>query len=663
MKPKFIMLAVLLFLVYSSFATAVLYIDNTTWDSMTAEGWTTYSGTPTYASQDYRDTTTSGVFIYQNFSMPHDEDWIIFAKMYLDTTSTGAYTFIKFDDSADNDWGSPSIDASVEFDAKDDNIVIFDEGATTTCAYGYAKGNGAYYNIEIRINNTGNGGIEVYIDDGLECTDVLTGGIANTSNNIVVRAIQTNTGYRSWWDNFAIAYDVATPSPTLTINTDMVNGTKNYNADNLTIGYNGTFSNIDTDLFNCTLYNVSTVLNTSLEVNLSQNQFFYLDTTDTDGTFKFNIHCEQTGIVNDTTTNYTYFIDSINPYLQSTVVNNSVYTVGDVLSYSWNCTDSNIFATNETIRDSNNVVVYNRFAENLTGTTYSNSTSYSLLVQGNFSIFFECWDSHTATKIRPINWVIRNSTTLIVGEDLQIWDSDLKFYNNKGNLVTYLALSEAEDKYKIKFTWETDSIYHTLKINYSSSLIPVFRKWRGHFVWDYQRGLDIEGENVKNVEITKEDGYYLIEIELYKSSDELETQSIFDLNYATLGYTVFVISETAISNQFLEDINQTLTDLNNTMLEVRGDSTMLWLIIMVALFFILGIAVKNPLWWNISGIGLLLMGFNAIQLNQTRETLFNFGLSIVFWTFGLLIMALAVFLFIRNRIAQKRNEALEFYNI
>lgn len=454
-------------------------------------------------------------------------------------------------------------------------------------------------------------------------------------------------------------------TPTITIKAGLSNNTINYNTPSLAVSYNFTIGVDNTaNTTNCTLLVNSAINDTQLDRNISTNYNFNISLIDEIiDNMSIEIQCNNFE-VNGSSGIYYYSIDTVNPIISSTEINTTQYVVGDILSYTYNCSDVNLFALNDSIFNPNNVVVSNRFTENITTTTIENSTSYTFTSAGNYTTVKTCFDSHTGKKVNPLNWKVYNNYTLLLADDLYIWDDDLKTKNHFNNTITYLYLSDNQEKYKFKLTWDSTSTYHTLKINTSSVLIPVTnRGYKGHFVYNYQRAIDFEENNIKDVIITLNDGYYLLEIYLYNASDEIETESVYDLNVVTQVRYYTVISEVAESNQILTDINKTLSNLNNTLLESRGDSSMLWLSVLVALFFIVGIVLRNTVIWNLSGMFLLVMGFNAVQLAQTNDNLFNYGISILFWIFGLVIMFTGTTIYIISRVRKKNKAIDDFYTI
>lgn len=81
-------------------------------------------------------------------------------------------------------------------------------------------------------------------------------------------------------------------SPTLTVNTNLINNTENFNDNPFNINYNGTLSGGAEDyLYNCELIINDTIELVHTSVNLSNNNQFSYDTTDQDGNMSIYISC------------------------------------------------------------------------------------------------------------------------------------------------------------------------------------------------------------------------------------------------------------------------------------------------------------------------------------------------------------------------------------
>lgn len=177
---------------------------------------------------------------------------------------------------------------------------------------------------------------------------------------------------------------------TLTINSDLVNNTMLF-AENLTINYNGTFTNTN-DLFNCTLLVNSAVNQTSNNVNLSQQQSFFLDFGMREEQITLGLSCLNEDI-SATDDGYKYNVDSFLPRIMTSFVNNSQFTLvlSPTLTLDINFTNDNLQNYTINILNQSDSILENIFG-NVAGlnlTFAENKTSRSVATYdgpGNYSI-------------------------------------------------------------------------------------------------------------------------------------------------------------------------------------------------------------------------------------------------------------------------------------
>lgn len=204
--------------------------------------------------------------------------------------------------------------------------------------------------------------------------------------------------------------------------------------------------------------------------------------------------------------------------------------------------DNNLYAVNYSLRKSTGALMWRYSKQSLSGTThiYDFRRNINNESAGTYYLRLEAWDDHTAPnpttpKVDLYPGLIRIDDEI----DLFGWGDTLKGGVNKNN-KPYTEFWLADDRYKFKVTWKTDSKYHSLIINSSGGL--EFRSdssYLCHFVhFDKKRWIDFQGKNIKTCQVTPLQGNaYLMEFELYQSSDEVEFESIGDLNLKNVTYT------------------------------------------------------------------------------------------------------------------------------
>lgn len=436
----------------------------------------------------------------------------------------------------------------------------------------------------------------------------------------------------------------------ITLITDLVNNTINFNDQNLEINYNFTVSEFNAfDIANCSLIFNGTIDETQVDRNDSTDYLFNVSLVDIESNLTFEVNCTNPEI-STTSGIFNYRVDNINPIILTDFANTTTFQVFDSLVLRVNFTDVNLFAYNITFTDlSTQTVTENIFTENLTITFADNVTSRVVTDIGVFSIDLNVWDSHTSKTVRELGHEKKP-----YGYQL---DNDIDII---GNITDMLFLLDT-DRYKFKIKFGEDKRNHeiTLKTTHTMTYIPKETGgYIGHFVYlPLNRWIDFECKNVDKLTVnTISSSEYDLNFRLNISDDEIECESIGDLN--TNSQTLF-FTVTAQAPQVNLTIN--LTGVENAIRSLGGDLFMIGMIIFVGLFFIIGIWIKQPLFWSFSGVGLMVIGVKFASDLQTNDTLFNLWTAIIFITFALLTFFLAVALHLKNVMAQKKVN--DFYNI
>lgn len=351
------------------------------------------------------------------------------------------------------------------------------------------------------------------------------------------------------FDNVSLVY----MTPTLVLTTNLVNNTINYGTHNLSIDFEGQLFGVNNSVFNCSLY-VDNVLNsTQNNIDLSTTQSFFIDygnyTTDD---FYYRVECENSE-ASDETIDYFYRVDTIQPTIFETsgFVNQSSFRqVADPnITFNFTLFDLNLYARNGTlIYMGNNTVFFNDFEEGITVDEVNVSYTFDPddLWVGTWQFREKIWDSHTSPNpVKPIAWYFSDDN--LIAEDDIVWEGEFKELDGQGNPATYFYLSPDGTKYKLKMTFYEDSLFHTINISSPSGNLD-FRPedldgYLGHFVYfPTTRWIDHQGKNIKNVTVTPlGDNKWNLLIEHYNSTDEVEFESIADLNERELGFEFYVL--------------------------------------------------------------------------------------------------------------------------
>lgn len=372
---------------------------------------------------------------------------------------------------------------------------------------------------------------------------------ANNSNGYTTgyacEFVTTYTCYPSTWD---IAMEIFTGStstpPSLTLassarNNDTV-GFLDFPTGIYTFNVNGTSVN-NSNTYTGLLY-INGVLNQSLgSKNLSLNHQINISFIGQE-LFK-NITLTFYNENASSNISYLSYFDGVNPEIAVTnLVNNTAYFKNislEYFNYSVQFADNNLFAYNITLKNAAGVVQYNNFTTGITTTTYNLTKRLNLSnnATGNYTMIFETWDSHTANQIKPLEWYF-DGNNLISDGDLR-FIGDFKALDAKSKPATYFYYSG--DRYKFKVTFNNQAITHTIRLQTSKMLELVSNsKYKGHFVyWGIvsPRWVDFESANVASVSVVKNaPNDYTLTVTHYTATDEIEFNSIGDLNKATLEY-------------------------------------------------------------------------------------------------------------------------------
>lgn len=376
---------------------------------------------------------------------------------------------------------------------------------------------------------------------------------------------EENAGYI--WSLKTITYNTGSAQPTLILDTNLVNNTNNSNTNPLTFTYNGTIADGITDIFNISFYQNGVFNQTLLDINLSLNNLYNITLpTNLEGYYNISFNASNFE-ANDTSGVYIYLIDLLQPNILTNITNNSIYyKYQDNLNIYFNSSDNNLYAMNFTIFELNsdgsiNQTINNTFKTDINTTTntityFNNLTNYNL---SRYRLDLTSWDSHTAIDVNTMVWYWDNNKLYIEG--LTFEGNDIKELNNQDELVTYFY--KDFDRYKLKVTFEDQSLSHEFILTAPNwEYVGDLYGYKGHFVTleDGGKWLDFEGNNVKSITITDlGNDKYLIKTDHYYLTDEVEYESIGDLNENSRSYYFNVTEGFYIYAYHIED-NTTVSE-------------------------------------------------------------------------------------------------------
>lgn len=371
-----------------------------------------------------------------------------------------------------------------------------------------------------------------------------------------------------------------TPNPSLSLNTNLINNTKNQPLNNLTISFNGTFANNFLSVSNCSLYNNNSLLNTSLNINLTLLNSFNLSFVNISQDYYYKINCSNSE-TNATTGLFKYSIDTIKPIIQSNFINNSVYYLLDIISFYSNFTDSNLYAYNITFRTPLNIISENYFSIGLSEGFASNLTSRNALSLGyNYTILVETWDSHTATAINFYT-IEKSKSGVIINKDIKIY----------GDSIQSLELNKEVDKYTFDITFlkpvDEKNLQKIIYLDSPSFVYLTDSKYKLHFVSiALNKWIDFENNDISNYKVEK-DIYGIYKITFDSKETTLKFNSIGDLNYVSQKFYYNIISTPSGSNVNMNETNALLNETLQETIKLREANEMIATSIFAVIFWLL----------------------------------------------------------------------------
>lgn len=342
----------------------------------------------------------------------------------------------------------------------------------------------------------------------------------------------------------------------LTVNTNMVNGTYiNYDISNTSFEFNGTIVDYENDIFNCTLFNNTEILLSFENVNLSLNNVFIWNWTESEEIFYFNMLCnESTGYLSDETETYTYIVDRIIPEVEisTDLINNSIYYMpSDKMNFSVNYSDNNLAYILLNISTENGTIIF------INETYYPNISFLTLsyfndsLLKFNYSITAIAKDDHN-----PINKIHEKAKQII--KDTQ--NLILKFRDNDTYISLYskdldnFEITDEDNKYRIildsnKSKNAKIKLYSNKPLHYIENSIH-----QAHFIsLSLDKYIDFDSNDLIIDRVERDDDYnYNIYVKFLK--DTVKTNSIGDLNTNIKIYYVEVFNNVAPDYKIDQDL-------------------------------------------------------------------------------------------------------------
>lgn len=361
----------------------------------------------------------------------------------------------------------------------------------------------------------------------------------------------------------------ATTAPSVSLATNLTTGV--WNTD-INFNVTGTAYNTTANSWNCTMYINSTVYDSINNTALNNTYIvFNASWAGEQAGYDVNVTCERWDyglhVVNSTLVS-DVFLDSQSGNLTFNKADKLTYwqNFNTTIYYNVTASDPNLFFVNLTFF---NLTAGGAIDSEINSTEQSGITgsSYTLglyqtplnLNTGAYLAQAVAADDHTANKVSPMTWYFNKADNLIAQDSLK-WEGNFKPYP-----YTYFFISESEDRYKLKITFDNTALVHDLTFSAPNLYYREDSGYKGHFVYfpslEGAKWIDHEGKNVKDVTVTPlgNNEFYLV-IEHYTETDEIELESVGDLNVWYSNVT-FYVNLTGINTVTYAD-NETFAGVN-----------------------------------------------------------------------------------------------------
>lgn len=409
-------------------------------------------------------------------------------------------------------------------------------------------------------------------------------------------------------------------TPSLILNTSMINGTIS-NQTTQIIFYNGTSTN-NSNTYDCSILVNQTINQTETINDLSLNHNFTIEFNyEFRDWMNFTVNCS-----NENTSkliSMAYYIDVIEPFGVCDLSNGTTYYDNTNLVYQCNFTDVNLFWFNFTDTLNGVIVNYHEVLDindSLYMLNLSNSTEN--LGIGNHTVNIKIADSHTNKKLKEKGYISYDG---IYFHNIRFYCDDFKSYEikDKGDRLSYKIKFNEKDNLHTCY-YENLNYFKVSRTPYINHFVDIYK-----FVW-----LD-----EPNGELTTESNKLKINYWFDEKTDELETQTIGELNIYETFYVYNIIEAPSLTDIYLiELINQTQTT-NTNLSNLIGGTEMIGFFIFIGVFIILAFVTKHKFLLSASGVIMLWFSIylGSRMVEQTSEVLANYY---KYGTWGFLVLGI-----------------------
>ena len=376
------------------------------------------------------------------------------------------------------------------------------------------------------------------------------------------------------FDNFCVYTGATTlgecfgESPSLELNTNLINNTINYALQDINFTVNGTFLSNNYDIVNISFYQQGIFNQTILDVNLSNNLYYNISLPSLYvGYYNISFNASNSEL-NGSSGVYIYNVDLLEPFSNRNYVNNTIYweDIDNNINLNLSGNDTNLLYMNFTLWRYNDTGEEQlNFTEKTMGggetfATLNISFNVNDIRNGTYRIDEFLADSHTAKEIKSYK-----NDKLSLGYDL----SDKKVRITSPDLKE-MKLNKKKDRYSfdMEFNKENPEIY----IECDDIRYLPNSNYEGHLVcWDTKKWIDFEDEQQGEVTVEILSKNRAKVVPKTKGKKSFQFNSIGDLNIVsrsyfftiTRPYTIFVkdsITNTTVNNIDIDILN--ITDLS-----------------------------------------------------------------------------------------------------
>lgn len=328
--------------------------------------------------------------------------------------------------------------------------------------------------------------------------------------------------------------------------------------------------------FNCTLYINGTANQTRNSFSPGTDVFVNFNETFNDGTYNFNVQCVD-GNVTETSTNHTFYIDTINPTILSTNFTNLSTFVNRNITGQFNFSDDQVLYSYNISIDGTQID--GDINLSVASYWYNLSHNISTLASGSHILTVRFADGHTRNQLKS-SYGISSGKTLKYDLPEGYWVKIKSTSNDNNDLF---KTEKKIDRYEFSYQPETIKDTYSFEIESNKDIDIISASWTPWEKWLVigEHWLDFyQPEENNQILIYEKIGKNKVKVTVsgLENKDMLKFSSIGDLNIVEKNYTFYTTNTTITYSSSVSELqSQTiLLQINLTDSITSTAATLLW---------------------------------------------------------------------------------------